>query len=195
MAKKVIINFQKEYKLWMACAKDNDVRPVLEYVFFRGGYAYASDGWVLVRVPLDLCTTFDEEQRDLLDGYAIHGQLLKQLVKYEKVSVGHEIVNRDGVDKSLAVLVAESGYNIVKIYLSDNLSVTPPDFNRIFEKQEDATSIVKIGMNPDRVSAIAGALGTKSLKMLFTKESDRVFVHPIDEENESVGVVMPLYLS
>lgn len=194
MTKKLTINFQKEYKLWMVCAKSDDTRPVLEYVFFRGGYAYASNGWVLVRVPLDLCTTFDEEQRNLLDGYAIHGQLLKWLVKYENVRVGHEIVNRDGVDKSLAVLVAESGDNIVKIYLSDNLSVTPPDFNRIFEKPEDATSIVKIGMDTNKVSAIAGALGTKSLKMLFTKESDRVFVHPIDEENESVGVVMPISL-
>ena len=106
MAKRTIlkINFLEDYKLWKACAKKNDVRPVLEYVFFRNGYAYASDAHILVRVPLDLCTTFPDEQRELLDGYAIHGQMLKNVVKYEKVTVSHEVVVRDGVEKALAVL-------------------------------------------------------------------------------------------
>ena len=192
--KKNTVNFQPEYKLWKACAKESLARPVLEYVFFRNGFAYASDANILVRVPLNLCTTFDEESIDLLDGFAIHASLLKNLVKYEKVEVAHDIVRRNGEDKVVAVLIAWKENNCVKVYLSDNLSVRPPNFEGILQMPKEVVTVSKIGMYSKRTDTLAEAMGTKRMKMIFTQKDGVIFVHPVEEDNESVGAIMPLML-
>ena len=54
------------------------------------------------------------------------------------------------------------------------------------------TSVSKIAMRAELLSTISDALGSKNLKTLFTNTKDRIFVLPISEENDSLGVMMPL---
>lgn len=192
--KKNTVNFQPEYKLWNACAKESYGRPVIEYVFFRGGYAYASNGNILVRVPLNLCTTFDEETIERLDGFAIHASILKRIVKYDKVDVSHEIIKRDGVEKVVAVLIAWKEENCIKVYLADNMSVTPPNFEDVLQMPSEVTTISQIGMYLNHTDTLTAAMGTKFLKMTFTKKDGKIFAYPVKKDNESVGVIMPLML-
>ena len=193
MAKKVTTNFQPEYKLWKACAKE-DMRSVLEYVHFKDGYAYASDGYVLVRVPLSVCTTLDDEQIELLNGFAIHAPLLKMLVGFEKIQVGHIASTVNGVEKILAQIVATSGDNIVSVTLSDNLAVTPPDFEKVMSFNGEREPVSNIGLYGDRVKIIADAMGANRLELKFRSSKDGVLISPANDESDVIGMIMPFML-
>lgn len=41
-------NFDKNVQMFLACAKD-DNRPAMECVYFKGDWAYASDGHIIVK--------------------------------------------------------------------------------------------------------------------------------------------------
>lgn len=181
------LNFKKEFKLWKACASDL-VRPVMEHVLFKDGYAYASDAHILVRVPLEECTTFDEEQRALLDDRLIHKSMLKFIV-------GFDIVLIEKGDDDVVCLKARAGENTVKIELAKNGGkLTYPDAEKLLQSQSDCTPIQKIGLAPKLIASFAEALGTDKLKFEFASERSAVRVCPLDVLRQAVGVIMPVML-
>lgn len=179
------LNFKKDFQLWKACASDV-VRPVMEHILLKGGYAYASNGHVLVRVPLDELTTFDEEQRAMLDDCLIHKSMLKYIV-------GFDIVRVEKTEDGAVYLEASTGENIVKVQLGKNGDVLKyPNAEEILKGSKDRTPIQKIGFNPKFIASLTAALGSDSLKFEFSSESSAVFVRPISEISSAVGVIMPI---
>lgn len=181
------LNFKKEFKLWKACASDS-LRPVMEHVLFKDGYAYASDAHILVRVPLEECTTFGEEQLALLDDCLIHNSLLKYIA-------GFDIVLIEKGDDDVVCLKARAGENTVKIELAKNGGeLKYPDAEKVLQSKSDCTPIQRIGLAPKLIASFAEALGTDKLKFEFTSESSAVLVRPLDAIRQAVGVIMPIML-
>lgn len=108
--------------------------------------------------------------------------------------MAHEVITRDGVEKVVAVLIAWKEENFIKVYLADNLSVTPPNFEDALQMPSEVTTISQIGMYSNHTDTLAAAMGTKRMKMIFTKKDGKIFAYPVEEDNESVGVIMPLVL-
>lgn len=193
--KRITINFQPEYKLWLACEqpKANAARPILEYVFFKNGFAYASNAHILVRVPLEICTTFGEEERETLNGFAIHSTLLKFIVGFEAVSVEKEVITQHGTDKIVAVLVAKREDNEVRIRLSDSLDVTPPDFDAVLAENKERKPISDIGFRTKFLADLTAAMGAEQIKMGFTTANGKVYVEPTQDVSYNVlGIIMPI---
>jgi hypothetical protein len=185
--KKSTVNFQKEFKLWKACSKD-EFRPVMQHVFFKDGYAYASDTHVLVRVPLEECTTFEEEERELLDGCLLHGSMLKYIVGFETVLVE---TDEDGA----VYLKAKAGENTITVKLGkDGDALTYPKAEELLQKHRngDRSPIQKIGINPKFVASLTEALGTDNLKFEFSDEKSAIFARPLNESSNAIGLIMPL---
>ena len=179
------INFKKDFQLWKACATDA-LRPVMEYILLKDGYAYASDAHVLVRVPLDECTTFEEDQRALLDGCLIHKSMLKYIV-------GFDIVRVKKTEDGAVYLEACTGENTVKVQLGKNGDVLKyPDAEGLLKGSKERTPIQKIGFNPKFIASLTAALGTDLLKFEFASESSAVFVRPVRGISSAVGVIMPI---
>lgn len=179
------LNFKKDFQLWKACA-DDDARPVMEYILLKNGYAYASDAHVLVRVPLDECTTFDEDQRALLDGCLIHKSMLKYIV-------GFDIVLVEKTEDGAVYLEARTGENTVKVQLGKNGDVLKyPDAEEILKRSKDRTPIQKIGFNPKFIASLTAALGTNLLKFEFASENSAVLVRPVSGYSSAVGIIMPI---
>lgn len=185
-AKKVTLNFLKEYKLWEACASD-EFRPVMEHVYFKNGYAYASDAHVLVRVPLEECTTFDEESLALLDDCLIHKSMLKYIVGFDIVQVG---TDEDGG----VYLKARAGENDIVVKLAKNGEpVKYPNAEAILQQNGgERIRIDKIGFKPKSIASLTAALGTDRLKFEFRDEKSAVFVRPISEISNAIGIIMPI---
>ena len=179
------LNFKKDFQLWKACATD-DMRPVMEYILLKDGYAYASDSHVLVRVPLEECTTFEECQRELLDNCLIHKSMLKYIV-------GFDIVLVKKTDDGAVYLEAQAGENTVMVTLGKNGDVLKyPNAEEILKGSKDRTPIQKIGFNPKFIASLTAALGTDLLKFEFASENSAVFVRPVSATSNAVGVIMPI---
>ena len=65
----------------LACAKANDLRPVFEYVHFINGYAYASDGYILIKSSMK--EYFNIEGLELLNGHALHAEVYKLVMGFK----------------------------------------------------------------------------------------------------------------
>lgn len=184
--KKATSNFMKEFKLWKACSKKEEFRPVMEHVLFKDGYAYASDSHVLVRVPLEECTTFDEDQRALLDGYLIHRSMLQYIVGFDTVLVKK-------TDDGDVYLEANAGGNIIKVQLAkDGGDLKYPNAEAILQRKSERTPVQKIGFAPKFIASLTDALGTSRLEFAFADEKSAVFVRPVSEISEAIGVIMPI---
>lgn len=180
-------NFKKEFKLWKACASD-EFRPVMEYILLKGGYAYASDSHVLVRVPLEECTTIEEEQLALLDDCLIHKSMLKYIVGFDTVLV-------EKTDEGIVYLDARIGENTVRVQLAKNGETLKfPDAEKILQTKHDRTPIQRIAFNPKFIASLTDALGTDALKFEFSDEKSAVFVRPTDRTSNAVGVIMPMMI-
>ena len=186
--KKISINFQPQFQLWKACAKD-DSRPAMCYVHFVGGYAYASDAHILVRIPLQELTSFEEDEQHLLDGFAIHADVLKTIVKCDSVEV-----KRDGGDCILYVRHAE---HEISAKLVSQEKITAPKFAELFTDKGNpsAEPVRNIGISTKKLSTLASAMGITNIKMAFTKVNGKVFVSSVDELFHSEGVIMPLMIT
>lgn len=64
-------NFDKNVQMFLACAKD-DNRPAMECVYFKGDWAYASDGHIIVKNRISECSNLDEAMIQALDGKLLH---------------------------------------------------------------------------------------------------------------------------
>ena len=82
-------NFNPSYKLHLCCSEDG-LRPVMEYVHFIGGYAYATDAHVMVRAKIADISDFTEEEIAILDNKSIHAHLFRQLIQRRRVEVTPE---------------------------------------------------------------------------------------------------------
>lgn len=179
------LNFKKEYKLWKACANDA-VRPVMEYILLKDGYAYAADAHVLVRVPLQECTTFEDEQVALLDGCLIHKSMLKYIVGFDIVLVEK---GEDGV----VSLEARAGENTITVKLGKNGDVLKyPDAEAVLKSKQERVPIQKIGLTPKFIASLTEALGADTLKFEFNDERSAVFARPVSETSNAIGIIMPI---
>lgn len=68
-----------------ACSLD-ELRPVLNYVIFRDGYAVATDAHILVKSDLEL-NGFISEEIEQLNGKGIHYSVFKEIFKHHHVTV------------------------------------------------------------------------------------------------------------
>ena len=77
MKKKIRHNFNKGIKLHLACANE-PIRPVMSCIYFKDGYAIASNGKILIKACLNEICNFSEEEKELLEGKLISAKKLRK---------------------------------------------------------------------------------------------------------------------
>ena len=86
MKKKIRHNFNKGIKLHLACANDL-IRPVMNCIYFKDGYAIASNGMILIKACLNEICNFREEEKELLDGKLISAKNFKEIIKHNIIEI------------------------------------------------------------------------------------------------------------
>lgn len=84
--KKIRHNFNKGIKLHLACANDL-IRPVMNCIYFKDGYAIASNGKILIKACLNEICNFREEEKELLDGKLISAKNFKEIIKHNIIEI------------------------------------------------------------------------------------------------------------
>ena len=199
MAQKQRINFKRSYKLYSACRKAEEVLPHadLEYVYFLNGYAYASDSHILVRVPLNECTTFDEEDIRKLDNTRIHYSLLRVLYGFSEVEISEDTkpvgeTYDELTLKRTVVLSASRMDNDIQIVLEE--IDKHPDFANILDFDGERQPINALGIKAKLLNTLTEAMGAVAIKLRFTQANGKVFVNDFADESNAIGIIMPLQL-
>lgn len=86
MEKKIRHNFNKGIKLHLACA-NNLIRPVTNCIYFKDGYAIASNGMILIKACLNEICNFSEEEKELLEGKLISAKNFKEIIKHTIIEI------------------------------------------------------------------------------------------------------------
>ena len=86
MKKKIRHNFNKGIKPHLACANDL-IRPVMNCIYFKDGYAIASNGKILIKACLNEICNFSEEEKELLDDTLISAKNFKEIIKHDIINI------------------------------------------------------------------------------------------------------------
>lgn len=83
------VNFNKDVMMHLACST-SDSRPTMQYIYFKYGFAYATDTHILVKNELSACSTIDEQQLKILDGKMLHYSHYKDILKYDVIEISED---------------------------------------------------------------------------------------------------------
>ena len=82
-------NFNKNVRIDRIC-DDTLYRPAQSLIYFKDGYAYATDAHILVKVKLTEISSFQEDQLSMLDDKAIHKSVYAKLLIFDRIEITPE---------------------------------------------------------------------------------------------------------
>lgn len=197
MKQEIINNFSKRHQIWRACSTD-DMRPLMEYIYFEGDCAYASDSHVLVRVPLSVLSFFDPEDAKKLNGHGIYGPAYKFITTLGMLQIQECMIQAPkGMEEGIC-LVGYMDDCEVRVTLTNPSQKKSPNMAALFKVEGERTPIKRIGLSQKKLGELTAALGTSDVKMEFIDNRSRIFVSPINEVEAGAGVagiIMPIMLT
>ena len=167
--------------LHLACAND-ELRPVFQCIHFINGYAYASDGSILIKQSLEYNN--DVLNYESLDCKAIHMDSFKEIRKYQVVEVTEE-----GFD-----CTAKNGRKAFfpfAVFDEDNDKHKIPDFDAVWPR--GITEVGELGIMPKYIGLLEKAMVSGNrLKMTFTGVDRGMLFHSRDENyQDQIAMIMP----
>lgn len=177
------INFNKNLKMHLACTKD-ELRPAMNHIYFENGFAYASDGHILVKNKLEECSSITYDQIELLHDKFLHREHYKDILKYDVIEVSDE-----GIE-------ARKGTEKVFFYFTIDETLKFPSAEKLmqdtFNKQNVNTS--RIGFKLECLDRLRKSLH-ESDNCEFRFKGDSINTTVILEsisESASIGLIMPI---
>lgn len=178
-------NFIKTVKLHKIC-EENYMHPVFAYIHFENGYAYATNGRVLVKAKLsDICYLDDEEMLAKLNGKSLHLKQFQSLLNLDEIT---EITDE-------AITAAAEGYK-VSFKFKD---IKYPNAEKVFEDfyKSGKNPVGKIMFYPKLLKLLGEVMPTLSKGVIFEfgeHNNSAVLVrYPTDGISKDIKVViMPM---
>ena len=82
-------NFDKKVQMHLACSK-NELRKEMQCVYFKDGFAYASDGIILVKNRISEISGLEKHEVEALNGKFLHADLYKDMLKYDNIMIAED---------------------------------------------------------------------------------------------------------
>ena len=183
--------FNKKYRVYDVCDQCG-MRLALTYVHFNNGYAYASDGHILVRVPLSsLLPENSDEERDGLNGFSINWKTLRTIYNYDFIKV-----ERDNEADTCRIVIYQDDnmLNEISFKLRKTESIDGlPDMEKVLAASNDAEPVSRIGISPERLAKLCKAIAIDKIVVLkFYGERKAIRVTNI--RDGSLAIIMPMII-
>jgi len=177
------INFEKSVQMHNACASD-ELRPAMEHIYFNNGFAYASDGVVLVKNKIEECSTIPVEQIDLLNNKFLHKDAYKAILKYDTIEI-----SEDGIE-------CKKGSEKAFYYFNNDETLKYPNCEELLKRVFNMPNIntTQIGFNLSKIDGIEKSLfdsGQCEFRFKNVDTNPYVLLESRNS-NSSVGLLMPL---
>lgn len=186
-AKFVGFNFNPDFKLHKACA-DDERRPAFSYVYFKNGYAYATNAHIAVRAKIEDISNIDPIDIEALNGKALHYKQFELLLKHDSMEV--------------------EGNDIKMLNIGDNLTTTItlrddivfPNVDKVLEDAEagfrENPPTIDPCINIALLNKLCAALGNsnKNAGLRFCGLGKGILVKFAENEYwDVIGILMPMY--
>lgn len=184
MAKKDFVQgFYPEFQLEKLVSKD-DQRPILNYIYFAHGYAYATDAHVGAKMRLtDICN-FEEMDLPKLEGKFITAKTYEQLRKCK-----HVIITDEGF------LVHDAQNPCLLSFVKETEDWHYPNFDKIIDEAKEMKGkepVVEIGLRSDLLYRLGKAFGSHRLWYEFGTARNTILVYRGEQrEYGFTGIIMP----
>lgn len=171
-------NFNRGLRMDLACSRNDYFRPIFSYIYFKDGYAYASDTHILVKNKLSECSTFTDEEIEKLDGKFISSKAYKSILSYDMVQVtdtGFECMLFDN-QKVIYPFADVYKYPKIEKTISEHL-------------KESTEGITKLRIDPSLLSKIEKALFNFEDAYMQLSEGNKSLVVK-NRYSDSIGIIM-----
>lgn len=188
------LGFYKEFKLHKACAND-EIRPAMQYVCFKDGYAYATDAHIAVRARLSDISALSDDDIAKLNGHLIHKSQYEQLLKYSSIEIGDGTITLiDPESKARTTMqlfkLAESGEEVLEG------CIRYPNVDAIINSDRSEEPLQQVGFNIVLLNKIAAAMGlTSRMGLRFTTGGHQMVVLGVEPGIDVRGIIMPILMN
>ena len=189
------LGFYKEYKLHKACANDA-LRPSMQYICFKNGYAYATDARIAVRANLNAICALGQEDIDKLNGYLIHSSQYQLLLKYSTIEIGDGTITLIDPETKASTTI-----QLVKLAASKDEELETngkviyfPDVDAIINKDAEHFESDRVGFNYNLLGRIVSAMGLNGSRtgLRFTGNGRQMFILGVEPGIDVRGIIMPI---
>lgn len=163
-------------KLYEVCSND-ELRPILMCVHFKDGYAYASDGHVLIKQSLDYHSIGKPE---LLDGKSMHKDNYKAIMQFEIAECDDN-----------GVACSDNDGRTAYFEFFDYKGLQQPNFEATL-KRSGFAEVSFIGINPEFLYKLSKAMHNPSgvMRLQFQGLDKPVLIDVVGIEDQ-YALIMP----
>lgn len=168
-------------KLHLLCSSD-ELRPAMNCVHFVGGYAYASNGYALIKQEMSIHSVIDAHE---LDGKCIHREAFKSILRFDVARAnteGVECKNKEGDEAFFPYF--------------DLQGTKMPDFEDLITRLTGIKQLPLIGLNANRFKEAVNAMylgDSGNIKLVF-RGVDKPIVITDDSVDGQIVVLMPVLI-
>ena len=168
-------------KMHLACGTD-DLRPIMTYVCFDGGYMVATDAHLLVKAKVNQFSHFTQEEIELLNGKFLSSDSFKKVLKCKEVVIEEEGI-RDMKTKAL--------------YSFQEVDGKYPNYEAVIPQGQN--EIDEIGLVPKTAKRMFDILCGTDFYLCHLKFSAKnraiKIAHPTLLESDFVAILMPAQIN
>lgn len=171
-------------KLYEVCAdKEEKLRPAMQCVHFKNGFAFAGNGIIAIRQTLDFQSIAEKQA---LEGKLLHKDSFKAIMGFEMAEANDEGIN----------CWNENGQTAFFKYYTPKDGEMVPDWDAYFKKPRGLTSLTFVGIDPEQFAKLCKALYAPAgnIRLQFTGVSTAIMVDVVGIEDQ-VGSIMPVILN
>lgn len=176
-------------KIHLATSKDK-IRPHLEYIQIKGGFAYATDCHIMVKMPLSELFGKESELNKNDYHFYIEAKEWQKNKFYNGVCFlldgGNYLEATDQKGNKLGVI------KIVTQPQFDHIGRFPDCDSVIYSSEQPTEAVDFISFNPSLLSTLCEALGGSETKFIYTFFGRLKTIQVKNKENSSFGILMPV---
>lgn len=182
-----VLNFCKRFRIYNACV-DLEPRPLMGYVHFLNGFAYASNSYIAVKIPLaEIAGELPDYEH--LDGKGIHFSAYKKILQHDMAKV---VV--DGIE-----CISDEG-NVLYKFPTQYDSSFAERIEKLFAdaiKQEKCDDVSTICLDVSQLSKLSSAIGCESSQLVLESRvvNKVIIVTPNLRDGNAIGLIAPVMIS
>lgn len=194
--KKIKSNFKGNIHL--ACGND-ELRPVFHHVFFKDGYAMATNAHVAIRQRIELMAK-NIEGKELLEGKCIHAKVFARILRADKVIITetgimaiHDMLNYNTASFSMIYPFGNEAHMEVCDKIMKVLDEAKPDqkvnYSKIGVSFNELTTVQK---------AMIGSINKQFVIHLPSNNVNSIIVTSIHKDEDidvQKAIIMPVSLN
>lgn len=177
-------NFSKKVQMHLACSTD-ELRPAMNCIYFKDGFAYATDGHILVKNRITEFSGLEEAEITALDGKMLYRDFYRDMLKYDSLLIAEDGIEcHKGTDKA---------FFYFSVFSSD---VKYPNAEKVLQEalNKQTVPLPQFSFDIKLMMRLNKALyECNRCTATFKGTNQPILFDSMNDEVSSVGLIMPCY--